>query len=50
VRAYLNQIGRVELLSAEDEVVLAKRIEAGLFASVRLDEVTVPMRLVRIPN
>ena len=33
VRAYLKQIGRVALLSAEQEVDLAKRIEAGLYAA-----------------
>ncbi|HEV2087699.1 MAG TPA: RNA polymerase sigma factor SigB [Cryptosporangiaceae bacterium] len=32
VRAYLNGIGRTKLLTAADEVELAKRIEAGLFA------------------
>ncbi|WP_019203242.1 RNA polymerase sigma factor [Tsukamurella sp. 1534] len=32
VRAYLKQIGKVALLNAEEEVELAKRIEAGLFA------------------
>ena len=30
VRVYLNGIGKTALLSAEDEVELAKRIEAGL--------------------
>ena len=30
VRAYLKQIGKVALLNAEEEVDLAKRIEAGL--------------------
>ncbi len=29
VRMYLNEIGRVDLLTAEDEVMLAKRIEKG---------------------
>jgi RNA polymerase primary sigma factor/RNA polymerase nonessential primary-like sigma factor len=33
VRAYLNGIGRTKLLTAAEEVELAKRIEAGLFAS-----------------
>ena len=32
VRVYLNCIGKTALLSAEDEVELAKRIEAGLYA------------------
>ena len=36
VRAYLKQIGKVALLSAEQEVELAKRIEAGLYAAERL--------------
>jgi RNA polymerase primary sigma factor len=33
VRAYLKQIGKVALLNAEEEVELAKRIEAGLYAA-----------------
>ncbi|MGH3620400.1 MAG: RNA polymerase sigma factor, partial [Sciscionella sp.] len=36
VRAYLKQIGKVALLNAEEEVELAKRIEAGLYASERV--------------
>ena len=36
VRAYLKQIGRVALLTAEQEVDLAKRIEAGLYAAEQL--------------
>ncbi|MGY1826425.1 MULTISPECIES: RNA polymerase sigma factor [unclassified Blastococcus] len=36
VRAYLKQIGKVALLNAEEEVDLAKRIEAGLYGSERL--------------
>ncbi|HEX5595238.1 MAG TPA: RNA polymerase sigma factor, partial [Micromonosporaceae bacterium] len=36
VRAYLKQIGKVPLLNAEQEVELAKRIEAGLYAVERL--------------
>ena len=32
VRVYLNGIGKTALLTAEDEVDLAKRIEAGLYA------------------
>ena len=33
VRAYLKQVGKVALLNAEQEVALAKRIEAGLYAA-----------------
>ena len=36
VKDYLKQIGKVPLLNAEQEVVLAKRIEAGLFAEEKL--------------
>ncbi|MGQ0575371.1 MAG: RNA polymerase sigma factor [Pseudonocardia sp.] len=36
VRAYLKQIGKVALLNAEEEVELAKRIEAGLYAAERI--------------
>jgi RNA polymerase primary sigma factor len=36
VRIYLREIGRVPLLTAHDEVELAKAIEAGLFAEERL--------------
>jgi len=39
VRAYLKQIGKVALLNAEEEVELAKRIEAGLYATQKLGEV-----------
>jgi RNA polymerase primary sigma factor len=51
VRAYLKQIGKVPLLNAEQEVDLAKRIEAGLYASERLrlseeegEKLATPMR------
>ena len=51
VRAYLKQIGKVALLNAEEEVELAKRIEAGLYATERMrtivannEKLTVPMR------
>jgi len=36
VRIYLREIGRVPLLTAQDEVDLAKAIEAGLFAEEKL--------------
>ena len=39
VRAYLKQIGKVALLNAEEEVELAKRIEAGLYATQLMGEV-----------
>ncbi|WP_246115498.1 RNA polymerase sigma factor [Trebonia kvetii] len=38
VKDYLKQIGKVPLLSAQQEVDLAKRIEAGLFAEEKLAE------------
>lgn len=40
VRAYLKQIGKVALLNAEEEVELAKRIEAGLYATQLMTEMT----------
>ena len=42
VRVYLNEIGKVALLTAADEVELAKRIEAGLYAKHLLDEGPTP--------
>ncbi len=38
MRAYLKQIGKVALLNAEEEVELAQRIEAGLFATHKMNE------------
>ncbi|ADG87910.1 hypothetical protein TBS_01660 [Thermobispora bispora] len=38
VRIYLREIGKVPLLTAEEEVELAKAIEAGLFAEDKLCE------------
>ncbi|WP_455755360.1 sigma-70 family RNA polymerase sigma factor [Streptomyces zaomyceticus] len=35
-RQYLREIGRIPLLSAEEEVDLARRVEAGLFAEEKL--------------
>jgi RNA polymerase primary sigma factor len=37
VHTYLKSIGRRNLLTAEEEVELAKRIEAGLFAEYKLE-------------
>ncbi|HZG93536.1 MAG TPA: RNA polymerase sigma factor RpoD, partial [Mycobacteriales bacterium] len=36
VRMYLKEIGRVPLLTAQDEVDLARRVEAGVFAADKL--------------
>jgi len=38
VRMYLKEIGKVPLLVAEQEVMLAKRIEAGVLAAAKLEE------------
>ena len=38
VRMYLKEIGKVDLLSASEEIDLAMKIEAGLEATKRLDE------------
>ncbi|HEU0214250.1 MAG TPA: RNA polymerase sigma factor [Jiangellaceae bacterium] len=47
VKDYLKQIGKVPLLNAEQEVELAKRIEAGLFAEEKLarDASSLPPKL-----
>jgi RNA polymerase primary sigma factor len=42
VRIYLREIGRVPLLTAQDEVDLAKSIEAGLFAEEKLQAESPP--------
>ena len=42
VRSYLNAIGRTKLLTAEQEVTLARRIEAGLYAEDLLSRATLP--------
>jgi RNA polymerase primary sigma factor len=49
VKDYLKQIGKVALLNAEQEVDLALRIEAGLFAEEKLakDDGTMDTRLRR---
>ena len=40
VHTYLKSIGRTSLLTAEQEVDLAKRIEAGLYAEHKLETET----------
>ncbi|PYG02023.1 RNA polymerase, sigma 70 subunit, RpoD [Georgenia satyanarayanai] len=47
VKDYLKQIGKVALLNAEQEVELAKRIEAGLFAEDKLASEDVSGKLKR---
>jgi RNA polymerase primary sigma factor len=52
VKAYLREIGRVALLTAEMEVDLAKRVEAGLFANEKLrahteGEIKIPIAMRR---
>ncbi|MBX3284845.1 MAG: RNA polymerase sigma factor RpoD [Actinobacteria bacterium] len=45
VRVYLKEIGRVALLTGPEEVALARRIEAGGLAGVRLAELEAAGRL-----
>jgi RNA polymerase primary sigma factor len=45
VRVYLKEIGRVPLLTGPEEVMLAKRIEAGSIADERLAELTAAGRI-----
>ena len=49
VKDYLKQIGKVALLNAEQEVELAKRIEAGLFADERLND-TSPVKTADVED
>ena len=44
VRLYLREIGRVPLLTAAEEVELAKAVEAGLFAAEHLADPACPTR------
>ena len=48
VRMYLREIGRVPLLVAAEEVSLAKRIEAGVAASVQLAELDAAGKLEKL--
>ncbi|MFF7677320.1 RNA polymerase sigma factor [Actinacidiphila glaucinigra] len=41
-RQYLREIGRIPLLTAEEEVELARRVEAGLFAEEKLNSTQDP--------
>jgi RNA polymerase primary sigma factor len=49
VRIYLREIGRVPLLTAEDEVELAKSIEAGLFAEEKLRRAITGFGMTPVP-
>ena len=48
VRMYLKEIGRVPLLSAEEEIELAKRMEAGMEASEKNKDLKT--RLIRLKS
>lgn len=48
VRAYLNEISRTPLLNAEEEVVLAKRIESGVFAGKLLLAMDTPQEVPQV--
>ncbi len=39
MRVYVRSVGRVPLLSAQDEVDLARRVEVGILAASKLDDV-----------
>ena len=47
VRNYLNEIGRTPLLNAAQEVDLSKRIEAGVYAEVKLGQKKMSPKLRR---
>ena len=48
VKDYLKQIGKVALLNAEQEVELAWRIEAGLFAEEKLSTMTQSQKTTKL--
>jgi RNA polymerase primary sigma factor len=48
VRVYLKEIGRVALLTGPEEVTLARRIEAGSQAAVRLAELEAAGRIAEL--
>jgi len=48
VKDYLKQIGKVALLNAEQEVELAWRIEAGLFAEEKLSTLTASQKTTKL--
>jgi RNA polymerase primary sigma factor len=50
VKDYLKQIGKVALLNAEQEVELAKRIEAGLFADEKLNDDHTKIKAVQLDD
>ncbi|MGI8755629.1 MAG: RNA polymerase sigma factor RpoD [Acidimicrobiales bacterium] len=48
VRAYLSEIGRVALITGPEEVRLARRIEAGTQAAIRLAELEAAERVAEL--
>ncbi|NCB28824.1 MAG: RNA polymerase sigma factor RpoD [Clostridia bacterium] len=48
VRMYLKEIGKVDLLSPEEEIKLAELMQAGTEAQVKLDAMT-PQEILEIP-
>ncbi len=50
VKDYLKQIGKVALLNAAQEVELAKRIEAGLFADEQLNDSSVKIKPAQLED